>query len=318
MRERAQPLRSFQQDDAAVDRGVKGTVGVVPMPRITVITPVKNGSLYLQDLLHSVQQQDYPFVEHIVIDDGSNDGGATLRILKATTSTRWWSRVNRGQVATQNEGLRAATGDIVTILCSDDMYADDGVLSAVAQSWRQGMKVLYGETLDMGPDGKLLSYQTQHVGPVAPHELLIESLVQHSSVFIDRQFIYQRRLWFDESFRLAGDWEWLIRVFAAARDDVVYIPRVVSVLRHHSLQTSRCASFTDYEAERLRVVQMHGGSVTAYQYAKHNAIRRSRNLKARGLLREGGVRKLGRAAGSWLLVRIRRKRKPVQSGQCEP
>jgi glycosyltransferase involved in cell wall biosynthesis len=51
-------------------------------PLISIITPVYNGADYLDELILSVLQQDYPHIEHIIIDDGSNDNGATLAILK--------------------------------------------------------------------------------------------------------------------------------------------------------------------------------------------------------------------------------------------
>jgi len=88
-------------------------------PRISVITPVWNGSAYLVPLIESVLQQDYPHYEHIVIDDGSTDEGATVAILQQYKHLRWWSHANKGQYETQNDGLKAATGDIVVIISSD-------------------------------------------------------------------------------------------------------------------------------------------------------------------------------------------------------
>ncbi len=94
------------------------------LPLVSIVTPTFNSADYLQELLQSVAAQDYRRIEHIVIDDGSRDGGATVALLQRYPSVRWWSREdNRGQYATLNEGFRAATGDFLTTISADDTYA---------------------------------------------------------------------------------------------------------------------------------------------------------------------------------------------------
>ena len=51
-------------------------------PLVSIITPVKNGSEYLDSLIKSVINQNYPNIEYIIIDDGSNDNGQTIQLLK--------------------------------------------------------------------------------------------------------------------------------------------------------------------------------------------------------------------------------------------
>lgn len=288
-------------------RAADNETGLRSLPRVSVITPVRNGKPYLLDLLESVQKQDYPFVEHIVIDDGSDDERWTLQTLRASAGIRWWSHPNCGQYRTQNEGLRAATGDLVTIICADDMYADSGVLSTVVRAWHPGVKVLYGDSLELDADGAPLSYQLTGHGPLLPSDLLTWCVVRHSSVFIDRQFVLSRRLWFDESFHLCGDWEWLIRVFAAARDDVLYVPGRLGAYRNHTMQTSQQPWYAkSVDTERMRVFALYGGSVTAYRYAMQSTVWPRRWQKARGLVRAGGIPMLARAACRWLLAAVER------------
>ena len=80
-------------------------MALIPPPLITIITPVYNGAEYLDELIQSVLRQDYPNIEHLIIDDGSQDGGATVSVLQKYPHLRWWSRENKGQYATMNEGL---------------------------------------------------------------------------------------------------------------------------------------------------------------------------------------------------------------------
>jgi glycosyltransferase involved in cell wall biosynthesis len=88
-------------------------MALITYPLISIITPVYNGREYLEELIQSVLNQSYPKIEHLIIDDGSEDGGATLSILKRYPHLRWWSRENKGQYSTMNEGLLEAKGEII-------------------------------------------------------------------------------------------------------------------------------------------------------------------------------------------------------------
>ena len=63
--------------------------------RVSIITPAYNGAEYLEELFESVLKQDYPNIEHIIVDDGSQDNGATISILQKYPHLHWRSRPNR-------------------------------------------------------------------------------------------------------------------------------------------------------------------------------------------------------------------------------
>src|SRR5262245_24025055 len=100
-------------------------------PLVSIVTPAFNAAAYLPDLLDSVAAQDYPCIEHIVIDDGSSDDAATPEVLQRYPHVKWWRRENRGQYPTLNEGFRAASGDLVTTISADDRYCDAGAIRAL-------------------------------------------------------------------------------------------------------------------------------------------------------------------------------------------
>jgi glycosyltransferase involved in cell wall biosynthesis len=97
---------------------------------ITIITPSYNQARFLEATLVSVLSQHYPRLEYLVLDGGSTDG--TAEILDRYRPQLSFCRSHRdgGQAAAINEGLRRATGDIIGILNSDDLYVP-GALSVV-------------------------------------------------------------------------------------------------------------------------------------------------------------------------------------------
>jgi glycosyltransferase involved in cell wall biosynthesis len=106
----------------------------VRTPLISVVTPSLNQVDFLERTLQSVAEQDYPTIEHIVVDGGSTDG--SVGILERWTQhlARWVSEPDSGQANAINKGLDWATGDIVAYINSDDYYLP-GAFAAAARAF---------------------------------------------------------------------------------------------------------------------------------------------------------------------------------------
>lgn len=102
-------------------------------PLVTIITPAYDAEAYIGETVRSVLAQDYPRLEHIVLDDGSSD--RTSQIVRASTADprlRLFSHPNIGEAATVNRGLAMAEGEIVGIVNADDTILPGLVGAAVA------------------------------------------------------------------------------------------------------------------------------------------------------------------------------------------
>ena len=266
-------------------------------PLISIVTPVYNGAKYLDELIVSVQQQDSPHVEHIVIDDGSTDNGATVAVLKRYPHLRWWSRENKGQYATLNEGLAASTGSIIGIISADDKYVVPSTFSSVLKFWESQpqSKWIYGRTLRMDSAGTLLPPDpTLQKEPFASWFIRYRLLIQHCSVFVDKQLIVDNGIWFDPTYRYVGDWDWIIRLSISGRR--AYLDKALSVYREHDDQTMQRATRRRLFEEGRRVRQKYKANTIIYWLL----VYQHRFMKAVWLLRQAGVQGLYRATKTWL------------------
>jgi glycosyltransferase involved in cell wall biosynthesis len=100
-------------------------------PLVSVVTPALNCSRFIEQTILSVSAQDYPRIEHIVVDGGSTDG--TLEILARYPGLRWISEPDRGQSNAINKGVGMAQGEIIAWLNADDLYLNGAITAAVAQ-----------------------------------------------------------------------------------------------------------------------------------------------------------------------------------------
>jgi glycosyltransferase involved in cell wall biosynthesis len=266
-------------------------------PLVSVITPVYNGSEYLDELISSVQQQDYPHIEHIVIDDGSTDDGATVAVLKRYPHLRWWSRENKGQYATLNEGLAAARGSVIGIISADDKYVVPSAVSAVIGFWQSHPECgcIYGRTLRMDINGTLLPLDpTLRQGPFPAWYFRYSLPVSHCSLFVARSLVVDKGIWFDPSFRYAGDWDWIIRLSQAC--GFGYLDRPLSMYREHPVQATRQASQKNWSLEVRKILEHYHANHALYWFL----VYQHRIRKGLWILRTNGYRGLLAAAKFWL------------------
>jgi len=124
-------------------------------PKITVITPSFNQGEFIKETIDSVLAQQYPELEYIIIDGGSNDQSVDIIKSYASKLTYWVSEKDNGQSDALNKGLKRATGEIVTWLNSDDTY-EPGALIKVAEHFKSHAEtsLLHGKTILFGEGRK--------------------------------------------------------------------------------------------------------------------------------------------------------------------
>jgi glycosyltransferase involved in cell wall biosynthesis len=261
-------------------------------PLISVLTPAYNAGKYLAELLDSLAGQDFERYEHLVIDDGSTDNTKEILASRASANPRlgWYSRPNKGQYETQNELLRLAQGEFICIICADDMYASPGVLSLVAKQFGRApdLDVLFGRTPRYCPyifDPELPSWLAR---PLMRRFLC----VQHCSLFVRREFLLRNNLYFDNSYRMRGDWEWMIRVFRAT-GRIQSISAPLALWRYHPEQTS-VVNRDAGQAESRRVCAAYGSSFVVHRLLGFVAFVYSQMIHVVTLVRVIGPGAVGR------------------------
>ncbi|NJO00630.1 MAG: glycosyltransferase [Bacteroidia bacterium] len=130
----------------------------MPLPKITLITPSYNQGAYLEQTICSVLDQQYPNLEYMIVDGGSQDNSLAIIQKYAAHLHYWVSEPDQGQSHAINKGLQRASGDIINWLNSDDYY-ETQTLRTVAEAFQAtGAKVVSGRGRVFGDNNQTLTY----------------------------------------------------------------------------------------------------------------------------------------------------------------
>jgi glycosyltransferase involved in cell wall biosynthesis len=175
--------------------------------KFSIICCTWNSAVHLKESVESVLAQDHPDIEYIFVDGGSTDG--TLDLIAAIDRpVKILNDVRGGISRAMNEGIYAATGEIVAHLHSDDFYLHSRVLSKVAHSLEASKAGWCYGRIQRVVDGQLIP--ESFVAPMfSPERLLRGNFIPHPATFVRRDWILQAGC-FDEFRKYAMDYDmWL-------------------------------------------------------------------------------------------------------------
>ncbi len=198
--------------------------------KISIITPTFNSVATIKDTLVSVQQQDYPDVEHIIVDGASQDDTLSI-VSRFPHVAKVVSEQDNGIYDAMNKGIRLASGDIIGILNSDDIYIDHTVLSSIAQTFADpAVMTVYADLqyIDAADINRIR--RTWVAGPFKKKNFYYGWMPPHPTFFV-RKEVYRRAGLFSTDLRSAADYELMLRILVKYGFTGKYLPRVIVKMR---------------------------------------------------------------------------------------
>lgn len=229
--------------------------------KISIITATYNSAGTIRDTFDSVLRQTYSEIEYIVVDGASKDG--TVDIIREYEPRfegrmRWVSERDSGIYDAMNKGLRMATGDVVGILNSDDFYTSEDVLETVAAKMAQtDVDAVYGDIHFVNPDdlGKCVRYYSSKV--FKPSLMRLGFIPAHPSFYCKRS-AYEKFGGFDLDFKVAADFENLLRLIYVGHIKTLYIEKDFVTMRTGGASTSGVKSYMSGMKDHLKALKKNG------------------------------------------------------------
>ena len=202
--------------------------------KISVVTAVFNRVATIGDAMASVQAQSHGTIEHIIQDGGSTDGTLDVVRSAATGDTQIVSERDGGIYDAINRGIARATGDVIGLMHSDDVFADDHVLEKVARTFAtQDVDGVYGDLQYVAASDPTRVVRHWRSGAYRPALLKRGWMPPHPTLYLRREVFDQPGL-YDTSLRIAADY---------ARGDEYQRAKISSRLREIETQLATMENY---------------------------------------------------------------------------
>ena len=265
------------------------------LPKISVVTPSFNSIRTIRETIESVKQQEYPHLEHIVMDGGSKDG--TVELLKEYPHLRWVSEKDEGHYHAMNKGIEAATGDVIQILNSDDCLRP-GALRLVGQAFADHPEwdALFGDIVFVDGKNQEIYRREEALYDYDVMRFSCVGYVIHPTLFVRKSVHDRLGLYEHKRFLNACDYAFELEL-GRAGCRVGHVPALLINYRFHEFGQSadrRIADNTWRECEIIRREHgVPGGARGKVLRAAYRIKRQLQKLRYRG--------RCDLIPGTWLL-----------------
>ena len=229
--------------------------------KLSIITATYNSERTLRDTMESILNQTFQDFEYIIVDGASKD--ATLDIIREYEprfqgKMRYLSEPDKGIYDAMNKGFAMATGDVIGILNSDDFFTSEDVLQAVVDGFAgEYVDAVYADIHFVGTDDltKCVRYYSSSV--FRPWMMRFGMIPAHPS-FYCRKAVYDQYGSFDTTYRIAADFEILLRLIFIHRIRTRYVKKDFVTMRLGGASTTGYGSWSLIMKEHLQIMKRHG------------------------------------------------------------
>lgn len=189
--------------------------------KVSIITVTRNSDKTLLDCFDSVNSQTYPNIEHIVVDGKSNDKTLEL-ILNNKKISKYISEEDENLYDAMNKGIKLASGDLIGILNSDDMFEDVNVISQIVNSIGD-YDAIYSDLCYVKQDdtNKIIRYWKS--GEFTDSSFENGWMAPHPTLFVKKE-IFEKFGMYNIELSNSADYEFILRVFYKHKVKVKYLP----------------------------------------------------------------------------------------------
>lgn len=250
-----------------------------PVPLISIVIATRNAARDLPRCLDSIRAQTFRDYEVLVGDGASTD--ATIEIVKAASDivAHWHSGPDSGPYEARNKSLVHAKGEWICFMGADDWFLDAHALESLAPHLRSAApryRVVYSKLRQIDPQGRVIAEAGK------PWDESRESFRSHVCLphpgLMHHRSLFELHGKFDESFKMAGDYELLLRELKSR--DALFVPALTVGMGFRG-QTTSPEYFYRLNAEIKKALTRHGlrppplrwayWTLTAWVYVKLHA-----------------------------------------------
>lgn len=232
--------------------------------KISIITVCYNSERTIDDCIKSVVNQSYTNLEYIVVDGKSTDNTMGIIASFGDKITKVVSEKDQGMYDAINKGIKLATGDVIGVLNSDDMYFDEYVLEEVmAKITAEKADALYADLnyVDQDDTNRIVRYWKS--GSFKSNSFISGWMPPHPTFFIKKDW-YEKYGGYSLDLVSAADYELMLRMIQKYHAKLSYLPRVIVNMRVGGMSNSSLVNRLRANKEDRKAWVMNGLTPKSY------------------------------------------------------
>lgn len=238
--------------------------------KISLLTVSYNSAATIKDTIESVLSQENTDIEYIIVDGHSEDN--TVDIIKSYGDriSTWISEPDNGIYDAMNKAVKLATGEVVGIINSDDYYQDNTIISSVAKVFEdEEVDAVFGDLVFVDPKNLNRIVRTYSSKGWHPGKFARGFMPAHPTFFVRRKY-YERHGLFKTDYKIAADYEILIRLLYVHKLRYRYLPLTMVKMRKGGVSSNGIQSTFVLNNEIIRACRENGISTNVFKvYPKY-------------------------------------------------
>jgi glycosyltransferase involved in cell wall biosynthesis len=233
--------------------------------KFSIVTVTFNSDSTLEQTIESVSLQDHKEIEYIVIDGGSSD--RTLDIIERNKEkvNKLISEVDKGIYDAMNKGILASTGEVIAFLHSDDLYFSKNILSTVNAYFESlNLDALFGDVNYFQHNDPSKIVRRYRSNRFSPQKIGWGWMPAHPSLFLHRR-VYEKYGLFKIDYKIAGDYEFVARIFRHEELKYQYLPQILVNMRMGGVSTGGLNNSVILNKEVLRACRENDISTNIFK-----------------------------------------------------
>ncbi len=221
--------------------------------KVSVITVCYNSSAFIKTCIDSVISQNYSDIEYIIVDGLSNDNTMEIVYSYGDKITKIVSEKDGGTYDAMNKGIKMATGEIIAILNSDDLFYDNQVIERVVKSFKNTQAdLVYADIVYITGDNldKIVRYYSPKNHTLKDLEYGL--IPPHPGVFVRKSCYEKYGTFHDTKYRICCDYDLLVRLLYVHKVPFYYLPIIATKMRTGGSSSLTFKTFFQINGERIR------------------------------------------------------------------
>ena len=198
---------------------------------VSIITVCFNNAETIEDTIRSVLSQYYKNIEYIIIDGGSTDGTLGIISKYKNNITKVISEPDNGVYDAMNKGIKLSSGDVIATLNADEFYANETIVCQMVEFIQSNnLDAAYGDVVYVKQDNINQLVRFWKTGEYLKNSFQRGWIIPHPAFFCRRKY-FEQYGYFESGFKIAADFELMLRFIEKYQIKVGYLSKVIVKMR---------------------------------------------------------------------------------------